>query len=342
MPLTSSERHGPLFRLACIRNPESGAMAKRQVEATGIVVLAKPAGMSSRQAVERVAELAGGAKCGHTGTLDPQAAGVLVVCLGRATRLIRYAQQMVKSYRVGVRFGCRSDTHDLESQLEQVSGAEPLPRDTVELCLLSFQGEQEQVPPRHSAVHVGGRRAYELARAGQKFQLPPRTVHIYRVECLQYNWPEATLGLDCSAGTYVRALVRDLGERLGCGAVMTSLLRTAAGPFRLDEAVSFEQLEADGIDRHLLPAQLAVLGMPVISLPVRRLRRLTFGTVVDLPGGIGKLARRDLRRPAGAAGNFGGRVAVCDERGRLVAVAAVADAGRTLRPETVIADPGSL
>jgi tRNA pseudouridine55 synthase len=299
--------------------------------------------MSSRQAVDRVIELAGGVKCGHTGTLDPQATGVLVICIGRATRLIRYAQQMVKHYRAGIRFGWRSDTHDLEGQLEQVPDAEPLPRQAVEECLQSFLGEQEQVPPRHSAVHVAGKRAYELARAGREFQLPPRTVHIYQLECLKYDWPEATLSVACSAGTYVRALVRDLGERLGCGAVMSSLLRTAVGPFRLDEAVTLERLEAEGIDRHLLPARLAVLGMPVVSLPARRLRRLASGTMVDVPSGIGKLARRELRQPAvAAAADFGGRVAVCDEQGRLVAVAAVADAGRTLKPETVIADPRSL
>src|SRR5262249_52884575 len=151
---------------------------------------------------------------GHTGTLDPLATGVMVLCIGQATRLAEYVQRMSKTYRTTLRLGARSDTDDAEGAVEPVVDSRRPSRDEVLEAANSLIGQPKQVPPVFSAAKVKGRRAYELARAGRAVDLAPRTVHIYRIEVLRYDFPYLELEIDCSRGTYIRSLARDLGDCL--------------------------------------------------------------------------------------------------------------------------------
>ncbi|MGH7129274.1 MAG: tRNA pseudouridine(55) synthase TruB, partial [Planctomycetaceae bacterium] len=196
------------------------------------------------------------------GTLDPMATGVLVVCVGRATRLISYVQQQPNEYRARFRLGERSDTDDATGTIERVAVDRSVTRPEIEALLPRFVGTIEQVPPQFSAVHVGGRRAYDLARRGQTLDLQPRSVEVYHIELRRYEWPHLELDIECGSGTYIRAIGRDLGDALGCGAVMTNLIRTRIGPFSIDEALDLDRLEKDPLEPLLLPAAKAVEHLP--------------------------------------------------------------------------------
>ncbi|MEX0703610.1 MAG: tRNA pseudouridine(55) synthase TruB [Planctomycetales bacterium] len=229
----------------------------------GVLNLHKPAGISSRKVVDRVQRIVRPAKAGHAGTLDPLASGVLVVCVGPATRLIPYVQEGVKEYRARFLLGRTSDTDDLEGEVVEVAGGEtPVARERIEEALPRFVGDIAQVPPRFSAVHVEGRRAYELARRGEAVEIAPRTVHVERIELVRYEHPELDLHITCGSGTYIRSIGRDLGNALGCGAVMAELVRTRIGPFTLEAAVPLDRLDAASLPAHLLPAATAVAHLP--------------------------------------------------------------------------------
>ena len=244
---------------------------------SGILVLNKPSGPSSRQALDQVAVLLPGVKMGHAGTLDPMASGVLVVCVGRATRLTPFVQRMPKEYEASLRLGQRSDTHDLESEVLDVPCASPIVRESLESILARFHGDILQVPPRHSAVHIAGRRAYEWARAGRAVDLQPRPVHVERINCTRFGYPEADLNILCSSGTYIRSLVRDIGDALGCGAVMTRLVRTRVGVFRLDEALDPTALSPATVRSALRPMRNAVHDLPALLVPPERLEHMRHG-----------------------------------------------------------------
>src|SRR5947209_7070555 len=184
----------------------------------GLLVLDKPGGMTSRAAVDRALRwFPRRTRIGHTGTLDPLATGVLVLCLGAATRLTEYVQRMAKTYRSTFLLGARSDTDDADGTITPVAGATPPGGGAVVEALASFVGTIEQVPPAFSAAKVTGRRAYDLARAGQNVDLAPRPVTIYGIDLLACAYPRLELEVHCARGTYIRALARDLGARLGCG-----------------------------------------------------------------------------------------------------------------------------
>ncbi|HEY8135115.1 MAG TPA: tRNA pseudouridine(55) synthase TruB, partial [Candidatus Limnocylindrales bacterium] len=205
----------------------------------GIIVVAKEPGPTSHDIVALVRRLTGVKRVGHGGTLDPFAAGVLPVFVGQATRLVEYHMADDKAYRALVAFGARSTTDDLDGELTP-TGAAPT-RAELEAALASFRGEIDQVPPDYSAVRVGGRKAYELARHGEKPELRSRRVTIHRVDLLAWDdadpaRPVATIEVACSAGTYIRAIARDLGDQLGSGAYLAALTRTASGPFTIDAA----------------------------------------------------------------------------------------------------------
>lgn len=228
----------------------------------GILNLDKPPGMTSRQVVDRVVPLVKPAKAGHAGTLDPLATGVLVVCVGKATRLIPQIQQQGKVYRARFVLGYRSDTDDVDGEVVATENAATVSREQVEQLLPRFTGEIEQVPPRYSAVHVQGRRAYELAREGEEIELPSKRVRVDRLALVEWACPELELEIECGPGTYVRAIGRDLGNELGCGAVMKTLVRTRDGPYRREESISPESLTAETLPGHLLPASTAVSHLP--------------------------------------------------------------------------------
>ena len=235
-------------------------MARERLE--GILHLYKPAGKTSRHAIAPIARWVRPNKCGHAGTLDPLAEGVLVVCVGRATRLISCVQDQHKVYRAVFLLGQTSDTDDITGEV-QINAAAPVPsRADVEQALPQFIGAIEQVPPQYSAVHVEGQRAYALARKGEAPELEARAVQVYRIELLGYVHPRLELEIECGSGTYIRSIGRDLGQKLGCGALMSELVRTRIGPFDAESAVRLEALTRDNLADHLQPALRAVEHWP--------------------------------------------------------------------------------
>ncbi len=291
----------------------------------GLLVLDKPPGISSRAALDSLGRVLRRTKMGHAGTLDPLASGVLVVCIGKATRLIPFVQRMPKEYRASIRLGQRSDTHDLEGVIEAVEVTQPPDAAQFETCLDQFRGAIDQTPPQHSAVHVAGRRAYEFAREGQHVALAPRRVVIDKLTCTRFEYPVADLEVRCSSGTYVRSLVRDMGEALGCGAVLTALVRSAVGPFRLDDAIAIHELQPRLLADRLLSPRAAVQDLPLVTMADDRLADVCHGRAV-------RAVDPSAEFPAGQ------EFALCSASGELIAVAAL-DATRTeLRPRLVLMD----
>lgn len=250
----------------------------------GILNLDKPEGMNSRKVVDRVDTLVKPEKAGHAGTLDPLATGVLVVCIGRATRLISYVQQQPKEYRATFLLGQRSNTDDITGEVIETPDLTPITREHIEALLPQFVGKIEQVPPQFSAVHVNGKRAYKLARAGKEVTLEPRTVEVYRISVLDYQFPQLKLEIECGSGTYIRSIGRDLGEQLGCGAVMSSLVRTRIGPFRLAEATSLDDLNAESLPKQLLPATTALTQLPQYICQTQDLDEIQVGRPISYKG----------------------------------------------------------
>jgi tRNA pseudouridine55 synthase len=244
---------------------EGGNQTKR-IPLTGVLIANKPTGVTSRDVVNRVARGVPGAKVGHAGTLDPLASGVLIVCIGSATRLVEMLHQLSKSYRTVVHLGARSDTLDADGRIEvETSPQVPSDREVQEV-LPPFLGQVAQLPPDYSALKVKGQRAYDLARAGQAVELAPRVVQIDRLAVLRYHWPLLELEIDCGTGTYIRSIARDVGEALGCGGYVESLIRTRIGPFTLDQAVDPFTLSTDAIDRHMRPPLDALPSLPRVKL----------------------------------------------------------------------------
>lgn len=228
----------------------------------GLLNIAKPAGVTSRDVVDAVADLLPGVKCGHAGTLDPLATGVLVICLGAATRLISLVQEQPKQYVSVFLLGQRSNTDDVTGDVVESPLAAPPTCEQIESLLPRFHGEIDQVPPQFSAVKRQGLRAYDLARAGETVELLPRRVTITGLEVLAYEYPRLEMRIDCGSGTYVRSIGRDLGDLLGCGAVMSSLVRTRVGVFSIDTALPLDRLTADTIELASVPTSAAAAHLP--------------------------------------------------------------------------------
>ena len=209
----------------------------------GLLVIDKPAGMTSHDVVDRVRELFDTTKVGHAGTLDPDATGVLLVGIGRATRFLSYAQEAPKRYRAEAAFGRTTSTQDASGEVLQ---ERPVSFDRTRLdeVVAGFRGDIEQTPPMVSAVRVGGQRLHKLARMGREVERKPRPQTIYELEVTDFDGAMATLDVRCSAGTYVRTLINDIGDALGSGAHMSSLVRTEAGGFTLEDATPLDDVAA--------------------------------------------------------------------------------------------------
>ena len=203
---------------------------------SGLVVVDKPAGITSHDVVARVRRLAGTRKVGHAGTLDPMATGVLVVGVDRATRLLGHLTLTDKSYAATVRLGVSTTTDDAEGEVVESHPTDALTEDPVRKALAAFTGEIDQVPSAVSAIKVDGKRAYARVRDGEQVDLPARRVTVHRLEVVSIDLDAATVAIevDCSSGTYIRAIARDLGTALGVGGHLTALRRTAVGPFGVD------------------------------------------------------------------------------------------------------------
>ena len=231
----------------------------RRPDLAGVLVVDKPLGLSSAAVCNAVRRRTGGAKVGHAGTLDPLATGVLVVCLGGATKAIPRIQATTKRYLAQVDLSAFTTTDDAEGEREEIAVSEPPDRETLQRACRAFEGEIEQRPPVYSAVHVAGRRAYEMARKGELAERPAaKRVRIEAVDVVGYEWPIATLDVRSGKGVYIRSLARDLGERLGTGGTLRSLRRTAVGEFTIERATPLDELPET--PEEWTPAQLLPFG----------------------------------------------------------------------------------
>jgi tRNA pseudouridine55 synthase len=208
----------------------------------GLIIVDKPVGPTSHRIVQMVREGTNIRKVGHAGTLDPRASGVLVLCLGAATRLSEYLSTSSKRYEALIRFGSSTQTYDSNGSVTRSTGKAPS-RKEIEDALKLFEGEIDQVPPPYSAIKLKGRKAYELAREGEEVKLEARKVTVHLLDLLEYRPPDLVIDVECSAGTYIRSLAHDLGEELGTGAHLAKLKRTKSGPFTLEEAIPMPKLE---------------------------------------------------------------------------------------------------
>lgn len=217
----------------------------------GVLKLNKGKNASSRDVVNVVQRLVKPHKAGHAGTLDPMATGVLLVCVGKATKLISVLQDTRKVYSAEFLLGQRSDTDDATGNVVHTPNCAPIRRETVESALRQFVGEISQVPPVFSAIKKNGQRAYAKARRGETVELEARPVTVYSINVVDFDWPRLTLTIECGSGTYIRSIARDLGNALECGALMSSLVRTAVGEFSIDNSVTTDDLTAENVDCHL-------------------------------------------------------------------------------------------
>jgi tRNA pseudouridine55 synthase len=260
----------------------------------GFLNIDKPSGMTSHDVVARVRRIARQRRVGHAGTLDPAAMGVLVVALGGATRLIEYIQEATtKRYYAVVALGATTTTDDAEGELLVSAPLPALDQAALEGTLALFRGTIMQVPPMYSALHHDGQRLYELARAGVVVERPARPVVIERLELLDWSPPLLTLDVQCSKGTYIRSLARDLGVALACGGHLQALRRTAVGQFYVEQAIPLGDLESDParLANAVLPPEHAVLDWPAITLDADETRRVRHGQPLNLPEQAGDRLR---------------------------------------------------
>jgi tRNA pseudouridine55 synthase len=279
------------------------------------VLVDKPAGVTSHDVVQQVRRRVGIRAAGHTGTLDPFATGLLVVLIGRATRLARFVEAQSKTYLATARLGIRTTTDDLTGAVVQTAAVMPA-EPTVRETLAGFLGAQAQQPPQYSAKRVAGERSYRKARRGETVELADVRVTVHWIELVKYEPPELTFRAAVSAGTYIRAIARDLGERLGVGAHLTSLRREAIGSLRVEDAVPLEQVA------------------PSLVLPARRVLRDMPGVDLDDAGRNDVIHGRAVvdARAAGQRGS-GSEVALL-AAGHLIGVAEAVDGW--LRPKVVL------
>ncbi len=275
----------------------------------GLLLVDKPKGVTSHDVVDGLRRAFGVRKVGHAGTLDPMATGLLLVGVGRASRLLRYISGLSKTYEGTARLGEETDTLDAEGAVVRTAAVAVAAAD-VEREMAALVGESLQRPPAYSAVKVGGRPMYRAARRGQEVEAPPRPIRVHAFDLLSFDGRDAEFRVTCSSGTYVRGLVADVGAALGCGAHLVRLVRTGIGPFDISDAVS---PDAPG---EPLPVECAVAHLPRLDLDAEEAAAAGHGRILA---------------PAGIDGPYG----VFDPRGRLVGI--YRDDGAKARPEVVLA-----
>lgn len=277
----------------------------------GILNLHKPSGPTSHDCVQRVRRRLKTRRVGHAGTLDPLASGVLLLGVDSGTRVLEYLQGLPKTYRARIRFGVTSDTQDSTGRILSECDASSLTESVVTGELAGFEGEQQQLPPLYSALKRGGRPLYDYARKGEEVERTPRTVNVQRPQLLSFSGgahAEAEFRCTCSAGTYVRTLCHDLGDRLGVGGVMTALVRESIGRFRLEDAVPLDLFEQEPL-HSLIPLAEALSHLPACTLDAARLRRLAQGQYVPVDDTVpdGEVRVLDAEGALAAVGRVHGR-----------------------------------
>lgn len=287
----------------------------------GILNIDKPTGMTSHDVVNRVRRVAGLRRVGHAGTLDPLATGVLLVALGRATRLLEYLVGQPKTYVATVRLGQTTDTYDADGDIVSERPV-TASTSTIAAALDGFRGNIDQRAPAYSAIKQDGQPLHRLVRQGQAVEAPLRAVTIYELELLDYTAPLLQLRAHCSTGTYVRSLAHDLGEALGCGGHIVALRRSAVGDFDVAQAVALDALQPATLETHLLPPETAVAHLPRLELTAAEVRELAHG-------------RRPPRRPGQPDADL---VRACDPNGRFVGV--VSAESQSWRPRKLFVSAG--
>ena len=257
----------------------------------GILLLDKPAGLSSNQALQQARQLYRAEKGGHTGALDPLATGLLPLCFGEATKIAGLLLGGRKAYEARIRLGACTDTDDADGLVLRERPVPALDQATVEAALRPFLGRIRQRPPIYSALKQGGEPLYAKARRGEAIEVPEREVEIQSITLLSLDGPMLRLSVDCGSGTYIRSLARDLGEALGCGGHITSLSRTWVEPFLAPDMATLDQLQAlaaaggdDALLARLLPVEAGLAHFPALALDPDQARRLGQGQVLPFPG----------------------------------------------------------
>jgi len=262
--------------------------SRRQIQRHGYIVIDKPAGWTSHDVVAAVRRVVGERRVGHAGTLDPAAVGVLPIAVGLATRTVEYLSTATKGYRAGITFGIETDSADADGRLIAQRDATHLAEADIRVLLARFLGASMQRPPALSAIKSGGKRLYELARRGTTVEIAERAVWFYRLELLSWSPPVLFVDIDCSKGTYIRALARDLGVAAGTGAHLSHLVRTRSGPFTLDDALPLAEI-SDAIARLgwsglAFHPDWALLDRDSVFLSPELVDRWRHGVRVSVPG----------------------------------------------------------
>jgi len=292
----------------------------------GLLLVDKPAGMTSHDVVDRIRKAAGMRKIGHTGTLDPSATGLLVLCLGKATRLSEHLTGLDKVYEGTMRFGLVTASHDLDGEVLETHTVPELSLADIQKHCDAFTGEIEQIPPMVSAVKVGGQRLYKLARKGETVERASRSITIHAFDVLEYTAPDALVRVSCVSGTYVRTLCHDIGQRVGCGAALASLRRIQVGRYNIDAALPLDALADYAAVRAHLMSMDEALDMPTVVLRASSMVALASGNT---------LLGRDL---VGSCPVLEGWVQVKDESNHLLALAQIqgVGAGVHIQPKRVL------
>lgn len=241
----------------------------------GVIIIDKPQGKTSHDIVALVRRIFNTRRVGHTGTLDPMATGVLPICVGNATKAADMLTAADKRYTAELELGKKSDTLDSTGEILQTSDVNVSEKEIREI-IMGFVGEQEQLPPMYSAIKKNGKKLYELAREGVEIEREPRKINIFSIDITEINMPFVKIDVHCSKGTYIRSLCDDIGTRAGCGAVMTSLRRTASGVFNIDDAYTIDELE-NASDKMLLSTDSLFSDLPEIRLNEKQERSIVNG-----------------------------------------------------------------
>ena len=298
---------------------------------TGVLNIDKPQGYTSHDVVARVRKLTGIRRVGHAGTLDPLATGVLLVCVGPATRITDYLQQGLKIYRTTFRLGESTDTYDADGQVLHSAPVPELDLTALNRAMDAFRGDILQTPPMYSAIKHKGRALHELARAGIQVERKARAVTIFDLTIEEWRSPDLTVQITCTPGTYVRSIGHDLGKALGCGAHVRSLRRVASGTWRVEDAIGLEDLMAakDAWPNYLHGLRAALSMLPTLVLPAEQAYRFAVGQSIPV-------------EITGAAADAATEVLVLDPGEKLLGIGRIDTDRSLILPYKVFADPADL
>lgn len=250
----------------------------------GFLNVNKPKGMTSHDVVDEIRRLVGREKVGHTGTLDPEATGVLPLAIGKATKIIQFLEGG-KGYRATMRLGITTDTQDMTGKIITKNERINIPEERIREVLKNFLGKIEQIPPMVSALKIKGKRLYKLAREGKEIERPKRTIEIYRLDPLDYEPPDITFEVSCSRGTYIRTLCHDMGKALGCGACLKDLVRTKSGIFTLEESHPLEELKKlSNLEKYLVSMNKALGHLSIVEIKEKVRESVLNGMPIEVSG----------------------------------------------------------